>query len=138
MESRRVNLIKFPVFDDGPRGSLAVAEAFAEIPFVIYRAFWIWDVAEWETRGGHAHDSCHQVLVAMSGSVSIYINETKRFVLNNLSEGLYIPPGNAITMQSFSRDCVLMVLCSERYNADEYIYSFAGFATEELSVANTN
>jgi len=109
--------IKLPYYPDD-RGILTVAEAQRHIPFEIKRVFWITDVPTGATRAGHSHALCHQVLVTITGTVAVKI-ENGIFILHNPANALYIPPNNYIELTRFSKDAVLLVLCSHYYDEED-------------------
>jgi dTDP-4-dehydrorhamnose 3,5-epimerase-like enzyme len=103
------------------RGSLISLEGLKNIPFEIKRIFYIFGVPYDVMRGGHAHKKCHQVFVAVSGTVSIWVNEVSCYHLNFPDLGLHVPPGHTVLMGHFSPNCVLLVLASEPYDPNDYI-----------------
>lgn len=110
--------LKFKTLADS-RGSLTVLDGWQSIPFAVKRVFWIYDVPDGAQRGGHAHDKCQQVLVALAGSVRVLAGG-RWFVLDNQAQGLYIPAGVRIDMDEFTPGTVLLVLCSELYSEEDY------------------
>lgn len=112
------------------RGSLTVAEAEKEIPFVIKRAYWIYNVPEGQERGKHANRMTYQYLVAVKGRVEITLEnkEGKRnYVLDRPDKGVLIPPMTWNELLSFSEDAVLLVLSSQPYRPEMYINSYEEF-----------
>ena len=106
-----------------PRGSLTVIENSRQIPFDIKRVFYLYDVPGGSERGGHALRTCHQFLVAMSGSFDVHIDDGKMkrtFHLNRSYYGLYIPPLTWREMSNFSSGSVCLALASETYEEDGY------------------
>jgi len=96
-----------PTFEDH-RGALTVWDR--DVPFVVRRVFWIYDVPMAYTRAGH-ETSCQQAIFALSGSLMV-----SGHLLDDPAEGLYIPAGTFITLHDFSLDAVALVLCSEHYD----------------------
>ena len=112
------------------RGSLTVAETEKEIPFVIKRAYWIYNVPEGQERGKHANRMTYQYLVAVKGRVEITLEnkEGKRnYVLDRPDKGVLIPPMTWNELLSFSEDAVLLVLSSQPYRPEMYINSYEEF-----------
>lgn len=112
------------------RGSLTAIEEDSPLPFSPARAFLVYDVPGEEVRGEHAHRECHQFLIAVSGSVHAIADdgsEKREFVLDAPTFGLYLPPMVWGTQYRYSGDCVLLVLASHRYDADDYIRTYAEF-----------
>lgn len=108
------------------RGKLAVAEANRDVPFPIRRAFWIWDVPEWEMRGGHAHQACQQVLIAVSGACRVLASGDE-YYLDEPDKALYVPPGVYLDLDNWRPGTVLLVLCSHYYESEDYEYQVSGF-----------
>ena len=85
-------IIDIPKITD-PRGNLAVIEKDC-LPFGIQRVYYLYDVPSDSFRGGHAHKECLEVLVALSGSFSVRldngINQTE-ILLNKPDKALLIP-----------------------------------------------
>lgn len=125
------NIIQLPKITDPTRGNLTVVEQLHNIPFDIKRVYWTYDVPSGECRGGHAHKALYQVIVAMSGSFKVVLDngcERKEVLLNHPWEGLVITPGIWRTLEDFSSGAVCMVLASEFYDEDDYIYDYDQFA----------
>lgn len=125
-------IINFEIHGD-ERGSLIALEGNKNIPFEIKRVYYIFDTKKDVARGFHSHKNLQQVLVAVSGSCKIRINDGKDkevFELNSPDKALYL--GNNIwrEMFDFSSDCVLLVLASEHYNPDEYTRDYNEFLKE--------
>ena len=88
------------------RGTLTVVEGGASIPFSIERAFWITDVPSGRGRGGHAHRRDTQLLVAVSGSFTLILDDgesTLTYRLDNPSEGLLVPPASGTSSKTSPR-----------------------------------
>lgn len=113
-------ILHFPAHGND-RGRLTVAEAVDSVPFEIRRAFWITEVPDDVTRGGHAHTQLHQVLVCLHGMVTVKAGETA-YCLWLPSRGLYVPPFTRLDMYNWAPGTVLLVLCSEHYDAGDYVY----------------
>lgn len=122
-------IIELPKITD-PRGNLTVAEQMKNVPFEIKRVYWTYDVPGGESRGGHAHKDLYQLVVAMSGSFTVTLDNGKEQVtvlLNHPWQGLLIEPGTWRTLDDFSSGAVCMVLASELYDEDDYIYEYEDF-----------
>ena len=84
-------------------------------------------------RGFHAHKKCEQFIIAMKGSFELSLDNGKtvsEYNLNTNSKGVYIPLLNWIKMSNFSKDCILMVICSYKYDESEYIRDYSIFLKE--------
>lgn len=126
-----VGMIDFPVVSDS-RGDLTFIEGGRHAPFDIKRVYYLYNVPADAERGGHAHRELEQVLVALSGSFRVKIDdggETSEYWLRDPSKGLYI--GSLIwrEMDCFSQGAVCMVLASERYDEADYFRDHAEFLT---------
>jgi len=104
------------------RGNLTVIEKV--IPFDIKRIFYIYGVDD-SVRGGHRHHKTIQAAICIQGSCIISNNDGKvkqDFTLDKPSKCLILQPEDYHTMHHFSKDAILMVLASENYNYDDYIF----------------
>lgn len=113
-------------------GSLTVAENGAEgIPFDIRRVFYLFDVPADTERGGHSHHQAQELMVALSGSFDVVLedgkSEARRFTLNRPYQALYIPAGLWRTLDNFSGGAVCLVLTSERYSEADYVRDYEEF-----------
>ena len=126
---KRPEIIHLPKHFDA-RGNLSVIEEQKEIPFIIERTYWIYDVPGGEVRGGHAYRENEEFIVALSGSFDVTLDdgrEIQRFRLNRSYYGLYVPKGMWREMENFSTNSLALVLASARYSADDYIRDYAEF-----------
>lgn len=122
-------LIELPKITD-PRGNLTVAEQMKNVPFDIKRAYWTYDVPGGESRGGHAHKHLYQLVVAMSGSFTVTLDngyERETILLNHPWQGLLIKPNTWRTLEDFSSGAVCLVLASELFDLGDYIYEYEDF-----------
>jgi dTDP-4-dehydrorhamnose 3,5-epimerase-like enzyme len=122
-------IIDLPKIPD-PRGNLSFIEEFNHIPFKIERTYWIYDVPGGQIRGGHAFKEQQELVVALSGSFDVVINDghnEKRFHLNRSYFGLYIANGLWREMDNFSTNSVVLVLSSTLFDEMDYIRDFNEF-----------
>ena len=122
-------IIELPRITD-PRGNLTVAEANKNIPFDIKRVYWLYDVPGGECRGGHAHKQIKEILIAVSGSFHVTLDngkEKQTFLLNHPYQGLLIDTKTWRTLDDFSSGAVCVVLASDFYDENDYIYDYNGF-----------
>lgn len=118
--------IDLPKISD-PRGNLSFLEGGNHIPFEIKRAYWIYDVPGGQVRGGHAYKTLHEFVIALSGSFDLILhngNKEEVFSLNRSYYGLYVPNMIWRRMENFSTNSLCLILASENYNPDDYIYNF--------------
>ena len=112
------------------RGKLVAIEAGHDIPFDVRRVFFIYGTKSNIDRGQHSHHLTQQYLIPVSGSCKVTLDDgrTKRtFELNEPASGLLQKALVWGTMHDFSDDCVLLVLASEHYNAEDYINDYEEF-----------
>lgn len=108
-------------------GSLTVAENGGNAPFDIRRVFYLYDVPADTDRGGHSHHRALEIIVAISGSFDVVIDDgraKRRFSLNRPYRGLYIPRGLWRTLDNFSGGSVALVLTSERFAEEDYVRDY--------------
>lgn len=131
MSLNNCKIIELPKIAD-PRGNLTFIEGNQHIPFEIKRVYYLYDVPGGADRGGHAHRVLHQLIIAMSGSFDIILDDgekKKTFSLNRSYYGLYICPGIWRDLRNFSSGAVCTVLASEHYSAGDYIRDYKDFLT---------
>ena len=119
-----------------PRGNLTFVEANRHIPFDIKRVYYLYDVPGGTERGGHAHRTLHQVIIAMSGSFDVVLNDglrAHRYHLNRSYYGLYVCPMMWREIDNFSSGSVCMVLASDFFNEDDYYRDFSTFRQDALA-----
>ncbi len=121
--------IEFPIIND-PRGNLTFIEGRNHIPFDIQRVFYLYDVPGGASRAGHAHSELQQVIVAMSGSFDVLLDDgdrKKKVHLNRSYLGLYVLPMVWREIDNFSSGAVCMVLASKRYDESDYYRDYDAF-----------
>lgn len=122
-------LIDLPVITD-PRGNLTFIECNRHIPFEIKRVYYLYDVPGGASRAGHGHKKLHQLVIAMSGSFDIVIDDgfqKKRFHLNRSYQGLYLCPMMWRDIDNFSGGSVCMVLASDYFDENDYFREYPDF-----------
>lgn len=122
-------IIDLPVVHN-VRGNLTFLEAGRSVPFEIRRVYYLYDVPGGAERGGHAHKRLHQLMIAMSGSFDVRLDEGgqhKKFHLNRSFHGLYISPMVWRHLDNFSSGSVCMVLASDYYDESDYYRSYDEF-----------
>ena len=124
-----VKIIDLPKISD-PRGNLTFVEEEQHVPFQIKRVYWIYDVPGGQIRGGHSFKEQQELVIALSGSFDVVVNDGKteqRFHLNRSYYGLYIPQGLWRQMDNFSTNSVALLLSSTPYSETDYIRDFNEF-----------
>jgi dTDP-4-dehydrorhamnose 3,5-epimerase-like enzyme len=122
MSIKDCKIVELPKISD-PRGNLTFIEGMQHIPFEIRRVYYTYDVPGGTDRGGHAHKALHQLIIAMSGSFDVTLNDgrnNKKFHLNRSYQGLYVCPMIWRDLDNFSSGSVCMVLASNIYEESDY------------------
>lgn len=131
MSIKVCRIIELPrVYD--PRGNLTFIESERQIPFGLKRIFYLYDVPGGATRAGHALKTCHQFLIASSGSFDVIVDDgsqQERFPLNRSYQGLYIPPLIWREIDNFSSNSICTVLASEFFTESDYYRNYSSFVT---------
>ncbi len=112
------------------KGSLSVLESEESIPFDIKRIYYTYDIPSNALRGGHSHIKQHEVVIAVSGSFEIVLDngkEKESIFLNNPAKGLHIIPGIWRELRNFSTGSVVLVFASDVYTEDDYIRNYNKF-----------
>jgi hypothetical protein len=125
----KCKLFELPkIFDT--RGSLTSIESYRQVPFQIQRVYYIYDVPDGSQRGGHAHKELEQLIVALSGSFDVILDDgykKKRFHLNQPNFGIYICPFIWRELENFSLGSVCTVMASRPYEEDDYIRDYKDY-----------
>jgi len=127
---KNCRIIDFKKIGSSDVGFLIALEGNREISFDIKRIYYIYNVPKEIKRGFHAHKRLEQVLICVSDSVKIKVddgNEKKIIELNDPSKGLYIGPGIWREMYDFSQKSVLLILASDYYDENDYIRNYEEF-----------
>lgn len=122
-------MIQFPKILD-PRGNLTFIEQERHVPFRIARVYWIYDVPGGEKRGGHAFKEQEEVIIALSGSFDVLLDDGAAQKIVHLSrayKGLYVPRMIWRRMQNFSTNAVAYVLASCPYDEMDYVRNYDSY-----------
>ena len=114
-------LINLNTYSDD-RGDLTVIEKV--LPFQIKRIYYIYNVDD-SIRGGHRHLKTIQAAICVSGSCEIFVNDkenTNIYILDNPNKCLILNPADWHTMSKFTNNAVLLVIASEEFSQQDYIY----------------
>ena len=112
-------VLDLPTFEDA-RGSLTVADKI--LPFHVKRSYWMYNV-DGKMRGGHRHKNTRQALVAVSGTVEIYISDgfhEETIQLKEPNQCLLVEPKDWHTMTIYDNS-VLLVMASKHFDESDYI-----------------
>ncbi len=140
MSIQNCKLIELPKIADH-RGNLTFIENSRHIPFDMKRIYYLYDVPDNAERGAHGHRELQQLIVALSGSFEIILNDgcdSKTFYLNKPWEGLYIPPMMWRELKNFSSDAICFVLASHYYDEKDYFRDYEEFllASKSINIIN--
>ena len=111
-------------------GNITALNNLIDIPFVINRVYYLYDIPSGEVRGGHAHFELRQLLIAASGSFDVIIDDgknNKKISLNRPNFGLLITPGIWRELVNFSSGAICLVLASHKYDEGDYIRNYDEF-----------
>jgi dTDP-4-dehydrorhamnose 3,5-epimerase-like enzyme len=123
-------ILEFPRIQD-PRGTLTPIENNRQIPFEIERVYYLYDVSGGASRAGHSHKQLRQVLIAISGSFDVHVDdghERRVIHLNRPHQGLYIPRMIWREIDNFSSNAVCIALASLPYDESDYYRHYEDFA----------
>jgi hypothetical protein len=123
------SVIELPI-NHREKGNITVVENGADIPFDIRRIYYLYDIPGGESRGGHAHRSLYQLIIAASGSFDVILDDGKMkriFALNRPYQGLFVIPGIWRELDNFSSGSVCLVLASDEYDDEDYIRDYNEF-----------
>jgi len=113
-----------------PRGNLTPIESYIDVDFQIARLYYLYDVPGGSSRGGHAHRNLNQVLVAISGSFNVLLDDgvsRQTYTLNRPYYGLRICPMTWRELDNFSSASVCLVVASLSFSEDDYIRNYEEF-----------
>lgn len=135
-----LEMIKYNVYDcslieldrhhSDRKGDISVVENDKTVPFGVKRVYYLYDVPGGVERGGHAHKELNQLIVAVSGSFIVELddgNVKRSFLLNRPYIGLIVKPGIWRVLKDFSSGSVCLVLASEKYDEMDYIREYNVF-----------
>ncbi|RJP71771.1 MAG: WxcM-like domain-containing protein [Comamonadaceae bacterium] len=122
-------IVELPKISD-PRGNLTFIEGRRHVPFDFQRMYYLYDVPGGAERGGHAHKALHQLIIAMSGSFDVLLDDgrnKKQLHLNRSYYGLYVCPLIWRELNNFSSGSVCVVLASNTYDEADYYRDYSEF-----------
>jgi len=111
-------------------GAITSINGTNQIHFLPKRVYYLYDVPGGSERGGHAHRGLHQLIVAAGGSFDVLIddgNMKKTVSLNRPYHGLLVVPGIWRELMNFSSGATCLVLASEVYDGEDYLYDHSEF-----------
>jgi len=125
----RCRTIELPRVEDR-RGNLTAIEGNRHVPFPIERVYYLYDVPGGAERGGHAHRELEQLIIAMSGSFDVVLDDgygQRRIHLNRSYYGLYVCPMVWRELDNFSSGSVCLVLASAPYDEGDYYREYGTY-----------
>ena len=123
------SFIQFPK-NHTEKGNITSINNNIEIPFSVKRGYYLYDVPGGEERGGHAHKNLNQLIVSVSGSFDLTVDDgsiKKTFQLSRPNMGVLIPTGLWRELHNFSSGSICLVLASEEYSEEDYIRDYSNF-----------
>lgn len=118
-----------------PRGNLTPIESFVDVPFQIQRVYYLYDVPGGSDRGGHAHRELEQLIVALSGSFDVTLDDgviRKKFHMNRPYFGLSVCPMIWREIDNFSSASVCFVVASRAYDESDYFRRYEDFKSATI------
>lgn len=129
MTLAKCKVIDLPKISDA-RGNLTFIEENRHFPFDIKRVYYLYDVPGGAERGGHAHKEMHQMIIAMSGSFDVVLDDgaaKRRVHLNRSYHGLYVCPMVWRELDNFSSGAVCLSLASNYFDENDYYREYSDF-----------
>jgi len=123
-----IYIIDLPVIEDS-RGNLTFIQE-GIVPYTFKRIYYLFDVPGGAERGGHAHIAQKQIIIALSGSFDVILDdgkERKTYTLNRPSKGLFVVEGLWRELQNFSSGAVCLVIAQDVFDEADYIREYADF-----------
>ena len=117
------------------RGGITSVENINDFLFALKRVYYLYDIPGGEDRGGHAHKDLKQVIIAVSGSFDLIVDDGKAkkiFTLNSPSKAVHMPSGLWRKLVNFSSGSVCLVLCSDIYDEKDYLRNYQDFLNFKL------
>jgi dTDP-4-dehydrorhamnose 3,5-epimerase-like enzyme len=118
-------------------GNITALNNSIDLPFDIHRVYYLYDIPGGEIRGGHAHKELQQLIVAVSGSFDITLDDgtnKKTVSLNRPYYGLHVVPGIWRDLSNFSSGAICLVMASHEYDANDYIRDYTEFLAYKLNL----
>lgn len=128
-----IQIINLPVVEDA-RGNLTFIQE-GIVPYAFKRIYYLFDVPSGAERGGHAHKEQHEILIALSGSFDVILDDgtdKKTYTLNRPNKGLHIPDGLWRELTNFSSGAVCLVIAQDVFDEGDYIREYKDFLKFKL------
>lgn len=124
-----IKVLQLPKIID-ERGNLTFVEGEKHIPFAIKRTYMIYDVPGGEVRGGHAYKKLNELIIALSGSFDLFVDDgcnQKVYTLNRSYYAVWVPEGIWRRLENFSTNSLCLVLASTQFDETDYIRDYQTF-----------
>ncbi|WP_298222695.1 FdtA/QdtA family cupin domain-containing protein [Flavobacterium sp.] len=128
-------MVELPI-NHQANGNLTSISNSVEVPFDVKRVYYLYDVPGGFSRGGHGHLELQQLIVALSGSFDITVDDGKvkrTFTLSRPNMGLYMPSGLWRELDNFSSGSICFVLASIEYDEKDYFRDYDKFTAWKSS-----
>jgi hypothetical protein len=125
----KFKLISIPKITD-ERGNLSFLQYPSSLPFELKRVYWIYDIPGGEYSGGHAYYKQSELIIAVSGSFDVVINDGSSETIINLNRSynaLYLPPKHWRNIENFSTNSVLLICSDSFFSESDYIRNIDDF-----------
>lgn len=112
------------------KGNLTAVTNHEQVPFEVKRIYYLYDIPGGLSRGGHAHKDLQQLILALSGSFDITVDDgynKRTFHLSRPNIGLLLPSGLWRELNNFSSGSICMVLASDLYSEADYFRDYQEF-----------
>lgn len=129
-----IQIIDLPVIEDS-RGNLTFIQE-GIVPYAFKRVYYLFDVPSGAERGGHAHIAQKQIIIALSGSFDVILDdgiERETYTLNRPNKGLFVVEGLWRELQNFSSGAVCLVIAQDVFDEGDYIREYADFLKSKKS-----
>ena len=127
---RDVRLLDLRRIESASAGNMTVVESPGDVPFAVARVYYVYDIPGGASRGSHGHKRLERVLVAVTGSFRVVVDDgeaRQTFTLSRAHQGLYLPQLLWIELTDFSSGAVCLVLASRPFEEDDYIRGYDEF-----------
>lgn len=117
-------------------GHLTAVSNGVEMPFDVKRIYYLYDIPGGISRGGHGHKGLQQLIIALSGSFDLIVDDGKvkrTFHLSRPNIGVFIPPGLWRELNNFSSGSICFVLASDKYDESDYFRNYDSFLEWKIS-----
>ncbi len=122
-------IIDIPTVID-ERGNLCFLEENKNVPFTIRRVYYLYNIPDKFVRGSHAHKELNQIIIPLSGSFNLLLDDgysKKEYTLSSPNQGIFITNEIWRDLSFFSQGAVALILASLPYSAEDYIRNYDEF-----------